>query len=223
MTAEQRDARAAAYAALARAGVRVRVGELTRSDDGVLGWFVGDDYRRCHIVDKVVRDAALEAGKGKGFLGEWGTTPRLPAPDPLDHDYLALDDELILHPGGPRILTVLMLPGSALTVTAGVVPRQSLRLSRAWFAAGLERLSPSVRVGPILIDPGEVRLPSVAALGEKQVLTSRDGPLSWRDDAILAATQAALMPDRSSVLREGWIRVDPTAALGSAGTPEAAG
>ena len=55
------------------------------------------------------------------------------------------------------------------------------------------------------------------------MLTSRDGPLSWRDDAILAATQAALMPDRSSVLREGWIRVDPTAALGSADTPETAG
>jgi hypothetical protein len=25
----------------------------------------------------------------------------------------------------------------------------------------------------------------------------------------LAATQAALLPDRTSVLREGWIRVDP--------------
>ena len=117
----------------------------------------------------------------------------------------------MLHPGVPRLLTVLMLPGSAATVTCGLLPRQSLRLSRAWFAAGLERLSPSVRVGPVLIDPGEVRLPAVAALGQKQVLTSRDGPLSWRDDAILAATQAALLPDRASVLREGWIRVDPNA------------
>jgi hypothetical protein len=68
---------------------------------------------------------------------------------------------------------------------------------------------PSVRVGPVLVDPGVVRLPPVAALGERQVLTSRDGPLSWRDDAILAATQSAVLPDRTAVLREGWIRVDP--------------
>ena len=211
MTTDQRAERALAYAALARLGVPVRIGELTRSDDGVLGWFVDDDYRRCHVVDKVVRDAALEAGKGKGYLGTWGETPAVPAPDPIDHPYLSPEDELVLHPGVPRLLTVLMLPGSAATVTCGLLPRQSLRLSRAWFAAGLERLSPSVRVGPVLIDPGEVRLPAVAALGQKQVLTSRDGPLSWRDDAILAATQAALLPDRASVLREGWIRVDPNA------------
>jgi len=211
MTTDQRAERAFAFAALARVGVPVRLGELTRSDDGVLGWFVDDDYRRCHVVDKVVRDAALEAGRGKGFLGPWGETPDLPNPDPIDHPYLSLEDELVLHPGVPRLVTLLMLPGSVATVTCGLVPRQSLRLSRAWFAAGLERISPSVRVGPVLIDPGEVRLPAVAALGEKQVLTSREGPLSWRDDAILAATQAALLPDRASVLREGWIRVDPAA------------
>jgi hypothetical protein len=218
LTADQRGDRALAYAGLARAAVAVRIGELTRNDDGVLGWYADDDYRRCHVVDKVVRDAALEAGRGKGYLGAWGTTPAVPAPDPIDHPYLVTgatdatttsSDELVLHPGVPRLLTVLMLPGSALTVTAGVVPRQALRLSRAWFAAGLEKLSPSVRVGPVLVDPGEVRLPAVAALGEKQLLTSRDGPLSWRDDAILAATQVALLPDRTSVLREGWIRVDP--------------
>ncbi len=210
LTDEQRTARARKFADLARTGVPVRLGELTRTDDGVLGWFVDDDYRRCHVVDKVVQDAALEAGKGKGYLGGWGTTSALPAPDPIDHPYLARDSDLVLHPGTPRLITLLMLPGSALTVTAGVVPRQALRLSRAWFASGLERLSPSVRVGPVLVDPGEVRLPSVSALGERQLFTSREGPLSWRDDAILAATQAALLPDRTSVLREGWIRVDPS-------------
>ena len=66
-----------------------------------------------------------------------------------------------------------------------------------------------MRVGPLLVDPGEVRLPLVAALGDRQTLTTRDGPLGWRNDAILAATQAALLPEQSAVLREGWIRVTP--------------
>ena len=90
-----------------------------------------------------------------------------------------------------------------------MVPRQKIRLSRAWFAAGLEKLSPSVRVGPVLIDPGDVRLPLVAALGDRQTLTTREGPLGWRDDPILAATQSAVLPDRTATLREGWIRVTP--------------
>lgn len=208
LSTDQLAERALAYGALARVGVPVRVGELTRSDDGVLGWFADDDYRRFHLVDKAVADIALGTGKLLGFLAALGEAAP-PTPDPISHDYLELQDELVFFPGTPRMLTVLMLPGSAVTLTAGLVPRQSLRLSRAWFADGLERISPSVRVGPVLVDPGEVRLPPVAALDQKQVLTSRDGPLGWRDDAILAATQTAYLPDRAAVLREGWIRVAP--------------
>jgi hypothetical protein len=61
----------------------------------------------------------------------------------------------------------------------------------------------------VLVDPGDVRLPLVAALGEEQTLTTREGPIGWRDDAILAATASALLPDRATVLREGWVRVTP--------------
>ena len=124
-----------------------------------------------------------------------------------------------LRPGVPRLLTLLMMPGAAVHVTSGVVPRQKVRLARAWFAPGLERLSPSVRIGPVLIDPGDVRLPLIAALGDKQTLTTREGPLGWRDDPILAATQSATLPDRANVLREGWIRVTPDAP----GDPTAGG
>jgi hypothetical protein len=94
-------------------------------------------------------------------------------------------------------------------VTSGVVPRATVRLQRAWFGPGLDRLSPSVRVGPVLLDPGEVRLPRVSALGEEQVFTRRDGPLGWRDDPILASTQAALLPETPVTAQEGWIRVLP--------------
>ena len=205
-----RAARAQAYADLTRVGVPVRIGELTRTDDGVLGWFTDDDYSRMHVVDKLVRDEALAAGPGQGHFGPWGTTPVVPDQLPIDHPYLDAEDSLLVHPGSPRLLTVLMLPGSTASITCGLVPRVTIQLQRAWYAPGLEKLSPSVRVGPVLVDPGQVRLPAVTALGQRQVLTHREGPLGWQDDAILAATQEALLPDRASVLREGWIRVDPS-------------
>ena len=68
---------------------------------------------------------------------------------------------------------------------------------------------PSVRVGPLLVDPGEVRLPLVAVLGERQTFTRRTGDLAWRDDPILAATQTAYLPRLPHEIQEGWIRVTP--------------
>src|SRR5678816_4416977 len=47
----------------------VRIGELTRSDDGVLGFFVDDDYSRFRIVDKVIASRAATLGRSRGQLG----------------------------------------------------------------------------------------------------------------------------------------------------------
>jgi hypothetical protein len=209
LDADGRAARAAAYAELAGVGVTVRLGEITRPDDGLLAWFLDDDFTHARLVDRVVADLARDAGRGKGHLVEWGQTPTDPAVRPITHPYVVADDEIELRPGVPRMLTLLMSPGSAVHVTSGVTPRSSIRLQRSWFAAGLDRLVPSIRVGPVLIDPGDVRLPLVAALGAQQTLTTRDGPLGWRDDVILAATASAVLPDRATVLREGWVRVTP--------------
>lgn len=205
-----RAARAAAYADLAQAGVVVRLGEMTRPDDGLLAWFLDEDFTHAHLVDRVVADLAREAGRGRGHLVAWGKTPTDPAVDPITHPYVVAEDEVELRVGVPRMVTLLMSPGAAVHVTSGVTPRTATRLQRSWFAAGLDALVPSIRVGPVLVDPGDVRLPLVAALGEQQTLTTREGPLGWRDDAILAATSSAVLPDRATVLREGWVRVTPT-------------
>ena len=45
----------------------------------------------------------------------------------------------------------------------------------------------------------------------------RDTPATWRVDAILAATQTALLPDAPAEVREGWIRVAPDEPAPSAG------
>ena len=65
-------ARQAAYAELSRRRFPVRIGELGRSDDAVLGFFVDDDYTRFHVVDKVVAGVALDSGRHRGQLGLLG-------------------------------------------------------------------------------------------------------------------------------------------------------
>ncbi len=200
------EARAAAFAALRDRQFPFRVGELGRSDDGVLGFFVDDDYTRFHVVDKVVASAALASGRHTGYLGLLGATPTT---DPIDHPYLDLEDTLFITPGQTVRLTVLMLPAGKMHLTSGILPRKALELADEWVTPGLSRVVPSMRVGPLLVDPAEIRLPNVTSLGKNQVFTRRTGTLTWRDDPILASTTNAYLPKMPHEVQEGWIRVGP--------------
>jgi hypothetical protein len=90
-----------------------------------------------------------------------------------------------------------------------VLPRKSLQLARDWVRPGLSVIAPSARVGPVLIDTKQVRLPKISAFGKDQIWTRRDTPSNWKDDPILAATQTALLPDLPHRVEEGYIRIAP--------------
>ena len=116
-------------------------------------------------------------------------------------------------------LTLLMHPAGKATLSSGVLPRKALALARDWVGPGLQAIAPSLRTGPVLVETdlaaeGQVRLPKVSVFGKDQNFLWRDTPASWRTDAILAATQSALLPDSPAELREGWIRVAPEKAQG---------
>ena len=121
----------------------------------------------------------------------------------------------MIHFGQRLTLTLLMHPAGQVHLTSGVLPRKALALAREWVAPGLARLSPSLRTGPLLIDPDQVRLPKPSVFGAKQVFTRRTTPATWRDDPILAATQTALLPDGPSTVQDGYIRVMPTSDGGA--------
>lgn len=203
----QRAQREKAYSDLADRAFPVRIGDITRDDDGVLGFFVDDDFSRFHIVDKVVRDSALDAGRGQ--LGLLGTTPRVPSVHPITHPYVVAEDEIPVRPGQTVRLTILMHPGGKCHLTSGILPRKSLQLSRDWIHDGLAAIAPSARIGPVLIDSEKVRLPLIASFGTEQLWTRRDGNYTWKNDPILAATQTALLPEMPATVEEGYIRIAP--------------
>jgi hypothetical protein len=204
--APDRARRQKAFVEAARHSVAVRLGELTRTDDGLLAFAVDDDYERLRLVAPEVREQAREARRRAGRLV---ASAALPPTSPITHPYVSGPTDVSIHPGQEIRLTLLLSPGGKVHVTSGVVPRKGLALARDWFQSALERLSPSFRVGPVLVDPTGVRMPRVTGLGDGQVFTRRVSPLTWRDDPILAASQTALLPDDPAGLQEGWIRVVP--------------
>ncbi|MET0541045.1 MAG: hypothetical protein ABWZ88_04760, partial [Variovorax sp.] len=201
----------------ARFAFPVRIGELTRSDDGVLGFFVDDDYSRFRLVDKAIAGSATDAGRSRGQLGLYSTVTGMPPKTTIKHPYIAGTDDadtLNLHIGQTVTLTIFMHPAGKASLTSGLLPRKALALARDWVGPGLSAIAPSLRTGPVMVetdlDPqGQVRLPKVSVFGKDQNFLWRDTPATWRTDAILAATQTALLPDTPAELREGWIRVAP--------------
>ena len=91
----------------------------------------------------------------------------------------------------------------ALAVPPALDPVPALR------APGLAVIAPSARIGPVLLDPKQVRLPKISAFGKEQLWTRRSTPATWKDDPILAATQTALLPDLPHQVEEGYIRIAP--------------
>ena len=200
-----REDRARSFAELAAVPFAVRLGSLIRSDDGLLGYFVDDDYRRVHVIDRQVTQRALDSGRCRGELGVTGESEE----KVIDNDYVVDAGYITVRVGQTRRLTLLVHPGGKVHVSSGIAPRSSVALARDWIQPGLSVMAPSVRVGPLLIDADKVRLPKISSFPADQLFTRRLEPGAWRDDPILAATQSAYLPDQPSMLQEGWIRVNP--------------
>jgi hypothetical protein len=212
-------ARQAAYNLLSSRAITVRVGELTRTDDTVLGYFVDDDYSRFTPVSPEVLVQARASGRLLGQLGVLGpVSASAPQPQPINHPYVdAAETPLQCRPGQSVHLTVLMAPGGWAHATSGLLPRVTTSLARDWIAEPLKTLLPTFRVGPLLTDPTTVRVPKSTGLPKQQVFTSRTNPSTWQDNPISPATQDALLPDQPAVTKEGWLRIvlpDPSASDG---------
>jgi len=193
----------------------VRLGEISKAHDGLYGFYINNDYTRLHLVETQVGQNTRASRFGRGYralLGQIGTglgADFLPQTSPLESPYISEARDLPLHVGQVVRLTLLMHPYARINATTGLLPRKSLELLRDWVAPGLSRIAPSARIGPVLIDPDKVRLPKIAAFGSDQTWVRRDTPITWRDDPILSATQAALLPQGRVRVEEGYVRIAP--------------
>ncbi|MFG2099750.1 DUF3892 domain-containing protein [Micromonospora echinaurantiaca] len=184
----------------ARTGVPVRLGALSRSQDGLLAYCVGDDLDRLHIVDPAVALLAPGLPDESGAAG-------LPGADPITSPYVDTSGTFTVNPGVPVPLTLLMVPGSDVHVTAGLVPQKAVGLLREWTAPALSRLSPALRYGPVLRDLETTRLPLPQDVRGSWHWHRRNAPGEWTSDSVVPTTPDALLPNEPSVTSEGWLQV----------------
>ena len=169
--------------------IEVKLGDMERLVDGLLGYFLDNDYSRFYSVltDHVVQ---------------------LPENN-LQHEYLRTDSTIDLKIGQKRQLTLLMDPQSDVHVTTGMLPQKEIGLMREHKQQQLAQIAPTYRAGPMLVDPSTVRMPvpDLILPTEWSWMTKKSSN-QWDDDPIVPEDGKPHMPNGRIKAWNGWLKLN---------------
>lgn len=120
----------------------MRIGDVTRPDDGVLGCFIEQEGIFAPVSRKAADNAVLNPLFESTASGS--TTSRA-----VRHPFIGHASEFELAPGDTLDLVILD-PRGDLFAACGVLPRKCIMLPRELLEPTLAKLEPSFRVGPVL-------------------------------------------------------------------------
>ncbi len=197
-------------------GVPVRLGALAHWEDGLLGFFVNDDYDTLYCSDAAAAGLARAIGPGVGFLqqanlvqGYYDSFSTSAAEDPVKHPYVDTSGTIWIYPGQEVQLTLLVEPMTNVNATTGLLPRKEIGMRREWVTTALAKMAPTFRFGPVLLDPKHIRMPIAAELNGTWTWDHRTSVIAWANDAVTQANQDALLQPDPPVASEGWLQLNP--------------
>ena len=206
----------------------VRLGALLHWEDGLLGFFVNDNYDTLYCSDAAAAGLARAIGPGTGFLqqinlvqGYFNNFNTPAANDPVTHPYVDTSGTIWIYPqpqpgqtpDGPQEinLTLLVEPMTNISATTGLLPRKQIGMRREWVTAALAKIAPTFRFGPVLVDPKHIRMPIAAELNGTWTWDHRTDVITWSNDVVTNANQDANLQPDPPVASEGWLQLNPPA------------
>jgi hypothetical protein len=160
----------------------VKLGSLQLSNDGLLGHFLENDYRRFSAVHRL-------------------QTPR--------SNYIVNEDVKINF--GSRceaFITMVLDPRGVAHAANGIMPVKETRLSPAYVDAPLSQMEVTFRTGPLMTDPGTIRMPTPADIRGKWSWIQRSGVVLWNEPAeIINTGQQARLDDAPAEFVDGWLKL----------------
>lgn len=197
--------------------VPVRLGALAHWEDGLLGYFVNDDYTSLHCADAAAAGLARLIGPNQGFLQAINLVPEHftnfiadTGKTPVNHTYVDTSGLVWVRPNQDVNLTLLVEPYTVVHATCGLLPRKEIGMRREWIAPALAKLSPTFRFGPLLVDPKRIRMPIPRDIQGTWSWDYRADANTWVELPITDATQDALLPLDPPSGTEGWMRLTPS-------------
>jgi hypothetical protein len=164
--------------------VAISVGSIERTLDGVLGYFIDEDYTKFYSIANSNGDT--------------------------NHPFIKYSNELSIIPGEKIQMTLVFDPLAKLTARTGLVPERILRLKPEYRKAPISKLAPTYRFGPLLIDPTNVAMP-LPSLRQDVNWTWISMPKvnQWNEENIADDPQLASIPQDRIKAWNGWLKIDP--------------
>ncbi|MGD0452779.1 MAG: hypothetical protein ABSB69_04220 [Solirubrobacteraceae bacterium] len=204
--------------------VPIRLGDLTQWQDGLLGYFVDDDYTKLYVADAAAPEMARELGPGRGFLQPINLVENFyetfandlaagasAGETPVAHPFVDTSGELLIRPNQTINLTLLVEPLTSVHATLGLVPRKEIGMRRSWVQSGLAAIAPTFRFGPVLVDPQHIRMPLATDVQGTWVWDYRSDAAAWKEEQVTNATDNALLGSDPPQPIEGWLKLTPPA------------
>jgi hypothetical protein len=174
----------------------VRLGSLELRDDGVIGYFLPTgDYTKFYAVhipddfssDDYIRQIVLQPGGG----------------NPAQYQ----GDISLKFEGDAVTFSMLLDPRGKVHAYTGILPVTSSALPAHLVEDFIKQLKVTFRAGPIIADPGGLRVPQPAEDHGLWTWLQQSAPGSWEEDSIVDADDSARLPDAQLQLREGWLEL----------------
>ncbi|MBZ5602681.1 MAG: hypothetical protein LAO79_10280 [Acidobacteriia bacterium] len=202
----------------------LRLGALTHWQDGLLGYFVNDDYTTLYCADAAAAGFAREVGPNRGFLQQINLVPDYyqqfsndlgagvtEGNSPVNHPYVDASGLLWIAPNQDYLLTMLVEPQCVVNATTGLLPRKEIGMRREWIAAALAQISPTFRFGPLLVDPKRIRMPVASEIKGTWSWDHRSDVATWAEDPVINSTADPILPPDPAEGTEGWLKLGPPA------------
>jgi len=172
---------------------QVKLGSIEREIDGLLGYFIDDDYTRFYTVFPIDESGA----------------PIPESDQSIDHDFLSFDNTLDVLPETDIFLTLLLHPQSALHLTSGFLPQKEIILLREHWEESMAKIAPTFKVGPVLVDPTSIRMPIDDGKPQMQwKWLHRESPSSVLQSEVKASDDLAGLPNGKMLAYEGWLKLN---------------
>jgi len=185
--------------------LHVRLGDVTRPDDGVLGCFLMGASPAEDRFAPPSLEAAEKAVLNQMVFGASQTTEKITHPFVVDQV-----SEFDL-PANTTFDTVILADArGSLYATCGVVPRKTIVVPKDFVDPALKKLEPTFQVGPIL---GFERQGTLVPVVPAPTIEGMDAEFVHDDDAaypempLPPMPQIAELPARRVRLTEGWVRM----------------
>jgi len=184
-----------------------RIGDLGYPDNGVIGYFVGDDYNTIYSAHEFtptsVMRAALKAPPG----ARSADAMRLDETATPKTDYVSANHLIEVAVNAPPVyVTLLMEPTQVIPFVSGSLPATKIALAPGPTEAALQQMAVTFRVGPILTDLASIRMPLPAEIRGKWGWAARTDVTTWETTGTVERQDASVeLSNLRPALSEGWL------------------